>query len=152
MKCLRCNCEETKVLESRVTNDGRSVRRRRVCRSCDYRYTTYEREDTLEFHIKKNDGHIEPYQREKALRSVQIACRKRSVKLEEIEFLLRHIEAKLQEMGERVVTSRLLGDLIMEGLNDLDQVAYVRFASVYKDFKDPNEFYAILKSLDEIKV
>ena len=147
MKCLRCSSEETKVLESRLTNDGRSIRRRRMCRQCNYRFTTYEREETLEFHIKKKDGHVQPYQREKALRSIQIACQKRAIKIEEIEFMLRQIEGKLQEMGERIVTSRQLGDLIMEGLNHLDQVAYVRFASVYKDFKDPNEFLAILKSL-----
>ena len=149
MKCTRCACDETKVLESRLTNDGRSVRRRRICRSCENRFTTYEKEETLEIHIKKKDGHVQPYQREKALRSIQIACQKRKIKIEEIEFMLRSVEAKLQELGERIVPSRQLGELIMAGLNNLDLVAYVRFASVYKDFTDPNEFYSILKSLNQ---
>ena len=149
MKCMRCGCDDTKVLESRLASDGRSVRRRRICRKCDHRFTTYEKEETLEVHIKKKDGHVQPYQREKAMRSVQIACQKRNIKIEEIEFMLRKVEGRFQELGERVVSSRQLGDLIMEGLSQLDQVAYVRFASVYKDFKDPNEFYAILKSLNK---
>ncbi|MFK7823901.1 MAG: transcriptional regulator NrdR [Oligoflexales bacterium] len=148
MKCIRCGCDETKVLESRLTNDGRSVRRRRICRNCENRFTTYEKEEILEIYIKKKDGHVQPYQREKALRSIQIACQKRKIKIEEIEFMLRRVEAKLQEIGERIVPSRQLGELIMEGLYKLDLVAYVRFASVYKDFTDPNEFYSILKSIN----
>ena len=151
MKCLRCGCDETKVLESRLANDGRSVRRRRTCRNCENRFTTYEKEESLEVYIKKKNGHVQPYQREKALRSIQIACQKRKIKVEEIEFMLRRVESKFQELGERIVPSRRLGDLIMEGLNQLDLVAYVRFASVYKDFTDPNEFYLILKSLDQKK-
>ncbi len=147
MKCMKCGHEDSKVLESRITNDGKSVRRRRVCRVCDYRYTTYEKEEILEIHIKKRDGHIQPYQREKAARSIHIACQKRNLKIEEIEFMLRRVENRLQDLGEKIVPSRLLGDFIMEGLNSLDQVAYIRFASVYKDFKDPNEFYSVLKSL-----
>lgn len=149
MKCILCGYEDTKVLESRLANDGKSVRRRRICRHCDHRFTTYEKEETLEIHIKKKDGHVQPYQREKALRSIQIACQKRKIKIEDIEFMLRKVEAKLQELGERIVTSRQLGDLIMAGLSTLDQVAYVRFASVYKDFTDPNEFATILKSLNK---
>lgn len=147
MKCTRCGAEETKVLESRLASEGRSVRRRRVCRNCDHRFTTYEKEEELEIHIKKKDGHVQPYQREKVLRSIQIACQKRNIRLEEIEFMIRQLEIKLQEMGERIVHSRKLGDLIMESLYSLDKVAYIRFASVYKDFKDPNEFYKTLQSI-----
>lgn len=149
MRCSRCGNEETKVLESRLSTDGRCIRRRRNCRSCDYRFTTYEKEETLVIHIKKKDGHIEPYQREKVIRSIQIACQKRPIKIEEMEFMLGQIESQLQEKGERIISSRQLGDFIMAGLNELDPVAYVRFASVYKDFKDPNEFYTLLKSLNE---
>jgi transcriptional repressor NrdR len=149
MRCLRCGHNDTKVLESRLTNDGRCMRRRRACRNCDYRYTTYEREEMLEFLIKKKDGHVQPYSREKALRSIQIACQKRALKLEDLEGMLRKIEGRLQEQGERIVPSTQLGDMIMEGLYQLDQVAYIRFASVYKDFKDPKEFSATLQLLKE---
>lgn len=149
MKCMVCGCDDTKVLESRLAGDGRSVRRRRTCRNCDHRFTTYEKEETLEIHIKKKDGQVQPYQRDKAKRSVQVACQKRNIKIEQIEFMLRKVEIRFQELGERVISSRQLGDLIMEGLSLLDQVAYIRFASVYKDFKDPNEFYSILKSLNK---
>lgn len=148
MKCLRCGHSDTKVLESRITNDGRCMRRRRACRHCDYRYTTYEREEMLEFLIRKKDGHVQPYSREKALRSIQIACQKRTLKLEDLEGMLRKIEGRLQEQGERIVTSAQLGEMIMQGLYELDQVAYIRFASVYKDFKNPSEFQAVLNSLD----
>ncbi len=147
MRCPSCFYEETKVLESRLSTDARSIRRRRACRRCDYRFTTYEKEETLVIHIKKKDGRIEPYQRDKSLRSIQIACQKRQVKIEELEFLLGKVEAKIQEMGERIVSSRFLGNLVMQELSELDPVAYIRFASVYKDFKDPGEFYAIVKSL-----
>ncbi len=103
----------------------------------------------LEFFIKKKNGHVQPYSREKALRSIQIACQKRTLKLEDLEGMLRGIEGKLQEMGERIVPSAQLGEMIMAGLYQLDQVAYIRFASVYKDFQNPNEFHAILNSLNK---
>jgi transcriptional repressor NrdR len=151
MKCLRCGNNDTKVLESRLTNDGRCMRRRRACRACDYRYTTYEREEMLEFFIKKKNGYVQPYSREKALRSIQLACQKRTLKLEDLEGMLRRIEGKLQEQGERIVPSAQLGEMIMAGLYHLDQVAYIRFASVYKDFQTPSEFNAILKSLNTEK-
>lgn len=147
MKCSKCGCEDTKVLESRLSTEGRHIRRRRACRQCDHRFTTYEREERLSFHVKKKDGFIEPYQREKALHSIQVACRKRPVRIEEIEFLLGQVESKVAEMGEKVIPSGRLGNLIMEGLSDLDQVAYIRFCSVYQDFKDPTEFASILSSL-----
>ena len=118
-----------------------------MCRKCDHRFTTYEKEESLVIHIKKKNDTIEPYQREKVQRSIQLACRKRSVKVEEIEFMLGKIESQLQEAGERIISSRHLGDLVMGGLYDLDPVAYVRFASVYKDFKDTAEFYSLLRSL-----
>lgn len=148
MKCQRCGAEDTKVLESRIANDSRSIRRRRVCRHCERRFTTYEREEAFVFHIRKKDGQIQPYQREKTFRSIQVACQKRRVKIEEIDFMLAKIEAKVSEMGEPVVTSRQLGNLIIEILSDFDPVAYVRFASVYKVFNDPKEFYSLLRPMN----
>lgn len=147
MKCSQCGSEDTKVLESRLGNEGRNIRRRRACRFCDYRFTTHEKEESFVFHVKKKAGHVEPYLREKALRSIQIACQKRPIKTEQLDFVVAYLEKQIQDLGERVVTSRQLGDLIMERLHELDLVAYVRFASVYKDFKDPNEFYTTLKAL-----
>lgn len=147
LKCARCGFDDTKVLESRLSSDGRSIRRRRQCRQCDARITTYEKEETQLFYIRKKDGRLEPYDRDKVLRSIQIACRKRDIRLEQMEFLLARVEAVLAESGERIVSSRRLGELILEGLGELDAVAYVRFASVYQDFKDPIEFYSILRSL-----
>jgi transcriptional repressor NrdR len=149
MQCQRCGCEDSKVLESRVGADVRTIRRRRSCQGCSHRFTTYEKEEELELHIRKKDGHIQPYQRSKALRSIQIACQKRPLKLEDLEAMLRAVEGALQERGERVVTSQFLGDLILTTLGLRDPVAYIRFASVYKEFKSPNEFYATLQQLDE---
>jgi transcriptional repressor NrdR len=147
VKCPKCGFTDTKVLESRLTNEGRSVRRRRSCCSCDYRYTTYEKEEEFVFNIRKRSGDIEPYVRDKVMRSIQIACQKRPVKFEELDFLLRQIERRILENGERTITSVQLGDMMMDGLALLDKVAYVRFASVYKDFRDPEEFQGILNSL-----
>ena len=147
MRCMKCGSEETKVLESRLSNDRRSIRRRRVCRHCDRRYTTYEQEEVFVFHIKKKNGRIESFQKGKALRSIQVACQKRNTSIEEIEFMLGKVELSLQETGERIIPSSRVGQLIMENLYELDKVAYVRFTSVYKDFKDPSEFLNILKQL-----
>jgi transcriptional repressor NrdR len=147
VKCPKCHFADTKVLESRVSVDGGSVRRRRSCLSCNHRFTTYEKAEEFVFQVEKKDGRFEIYQREKALRSIQIACQKRPVNLDHIESLLSAIERKLQEEGERVVTSRRVGDLIMDALRELDHVAYVRFASVYKEFRDPAEFISELQSL-----
>jgi transcriptional repressor NrdR len=147
VKCPKCGFAETKVLESRLTNEGRSVRRRRSCRGCSYRYTTYEREEEFVFNVKKRDDHVEPYDRNKVMRSIQIACQKRPVKFEELDFMLRQIERSILEQGEKTITTVQLGDMLMDSLHGLDKVAYVRFASVYKDFRDPDEFQGILNSL-----
>jgi transcriptional repressor NrdR len=147
MKCSRCGFHDTKVLESRLNIDARSIRRRRACRKCDHRYTTYEKEEGFTFHVRKKNAHLEPYQRDKALRSLQIACQKRKIKPEELAFMLNQVESRIQEEGEAVIPSQRLGDLLMAGLAKLDPVAYIRFASVYKDFKDPSEFQHILHTL-----
>lgn len=147
MKCPRCAQENTKVLESRLSHEGRAVRRRRSCLDCNYRYTTYEKEEELVFQIRKKDGKVEPYSRIKSLKGLQIAFQKRPINLSDIELLLTNVERKIQAEGERIVDSRKLGDLIMEDLREIDDVAYVRFASVYRDFKDPEQFIAELKKL-----
>lgn len=147
MRCPQCHNEDTKVLESRMNNDGRSVRRRRSCVQCNYRFTTYEKEEEFVFQIRKRDGRVEPYQRDKAARSIQLACQKRPVTIDQIEDLLLRLERKIQEDGERVIPSQKLGEMILESLHEMDKVAYVRFASVYKDFQDPQQFMNELKSL-----
>lgn len=147
MKCPVCNFADTKVLESRLCLDGRSIRRRRQCGECNYRFTTYEKEEAIAFQIRKRDGRLESYVREKALRSLQIACRKRDITLEQLEIMLYRIERAIQEIGDRTIPSARLGDMMLSALNEMDKVAYVRFASVYKDFKDPEEFMSELQSL-----
>ena len=149
MKCTKCGHNDTKVLESRLSHEGRRVRRRRCCQSCGHRYTTYEREEDFVFQIKKKDSRVEPYIREKAFKAIQIACRKRPITAEAIELLLGGIEKQIHEESMRTVPSSKLGDLILDKLLELDKVAYVRFASVYKDFQTPEEFGHTLKSLNE---
>ena len=148
MKCSRCAYEDSKVLESRLSQDGRSTRRRRSCRRCDHRYTTYEREEEPSIYVKKKALHVERYSRAKALRSIEIACQKRPIPGEAMERILQNIEGLLQEKGQRSISSRQLGDHIMRALGQLDAVAYVRFASVYKEFQTPREFQEILDSLE----
>jgi transcriptional repressor NrdR len=147
LRCPKCHVADTKVLESRLSADGSLVRRRRACLECPHRFTTYEKAEELAFQVQKKDGRFEPYDRDKALRSIRVACQKRPITIDEIENLLNAVEKSIQDEGERTVISRRLGDLIMEGLRKLDHVAYVRFASVYKEFHTPEEFVAELKSL-----
>jgi len=147
VKCPICSFEDTKVLESRLSHEGRAIRRRRSCLKCGHRFTTYEKLEDLVLQVKKKDERFEPYQRDKVLRSIQTACQKRPINIDEIESILAEIERKLQEDGERTISSHRIGDLIMEHLRRLDHVAYVRFASVYKDFKDADEFVAELTNL-----
>lgn len=147
MRCPKCAFDDTKVLESRLSDGGRSVRRRRSCVQCNHRFTTYEKEEVYVFSIIKKDGRIEPYIREKIFRSIQTACQKRPITYEQIDAMIAKLEKTVQESAERTVSSQKLGDLIMQGLHGLDKVAYVRFASVYKDFKDPSEFMQEIRSL-----
>jgi transcriptional repressor NrdR len=145
--CPKCSSDDTKVLESRLSDGGRSVRRRRSCVKCNHRFTTYEKEEVVVFSIQKKDGRVEPYVRDKVFRSIQVACQKRPITYDQIDAMLLRVEKSVQESGERTVPSQRIGDLIMEALHDLDKVAYVRFASVYKDFQDPSEFMAEIKGL-----
>ncbi len=149
MKCPSCSNSDTKVLESRLSHEGSSVRRRRECIECHHRFTTYEKEEGFVFQIMKRDKRIVPYDRVKAFTSIQIGCRKRPVSITEIEELLAGIEKRIQESGQRTVPSVQLGDMILSELYNLDKVAYIRFASVYKDFKNPLQFLQELNELLE---
>lgn len=147
MKCPRCDSTKTRVVDSREGVDGRSVRRRRECESCAFRYTTFERaEDSLPMVVKKG-GQRESFDRYKILSGLKKACEKRPVSVMQMEDVVRAIEAKLLELGEKEVSSQSIGELVIERLHDLDQVAYVRFASVYREFSDVNEFMDALRSL-----
>lgn len=148
MFCPICACADTKVLESRISHEGHAIRRRRICPKCKYRFTTFEKEESFVFQVVKKDGRVESYSRDKAQKSLQIASQKRPITMEQIELIVSQVEHKIQEIGERTIQSQVLGDMMMQGLKKLDKVAYVRFASVYKDFQDPDEFMAELKSLD----
>ncbi len=149
MRCPQCSHVDTKVLESRMHQDGRSIRRRRSCQECNFRFTTYEKEEDFVFQIQKRDGRIEAYQRGKVVRSIQIACQKRPITIDQIDELLFKLERHFQDISERVVPSHKLGENILHALYTLDKVAYVRFASVYKDFKDPKEFVNELSAMNQ---
>jgi len=147
MKCPFCSHEETRVIDSRLGKDGAIVRRRRECEDCGRRFTTYERvEEILPWVIKK-DGRREPYDRLKIVAGMQRACEKRPVSVATIERLVDELERMLQERGEKEISSSQIGEAVMEALHRTDEVAYVRFASVYRQFKDINEFMSELKDL-----
>jgi transcriptional repressor NrdR len=147
LKCPTCSFEDTKVLESRLSLEGRSVRRRRCCINCNYRFTTYEKEEDIPLQVQKKDGSFEAFSRTKVAKAIQAACIKRPVSLNDIEAVVAKIERMLQDEGDRIIQSRKIGDITIEHLKRIDHVAYVRFASIYKDFKDPEEFRAELEHL-----
>jgi transcriptional repressor NrdR len=147
MKCPYCGDEEDKVVDSRPSQDGRSVRRRRECASCGKRYTTYEYIEDVPLTVVKNDGRREPFDRQKLQRGIELACNKRPVSAKRISALVDEIEEELQNLSKKEVTSKEVGAAVMKRLKNLDEVAYVRFASVYHKFKDINEFMNELKSL-----
>ena len=147
MKCPFCGFADTKVIDSRLGKEGNNIRRRRECFDCERRFTTYERiEETLPLVIKK-DGRREPFDRQKIIAGMQRACEKRPVSIATIEKMVDRLELSLQESGEKEIESSRIGDAVMEALHGLDEVAYVRFASVYRQFKDINEFMSELKDL-----
>jgi transcriptional repressor NrdR len=151
MKCPYCFHLEDKVIDSRLSQDGDVTRRRRECLQCAKRYTTYERvEETAPLVIKK-DGSREPFDRTKILSGILKACEKRPVGIEAIEGAVERLERSFLDAGEKEVGSSVIGEAIMEELKKLDEVAYVRFASVYREFRDINEFMSELKDLLELK-
>ena len=140
MKCPFCNAADTKVIDSRPTDDNASIRRRRQCETCGKRFTTYEKLETLPLMVIKKDGTREAYSRDKILQGIIRSCHKRPVSAEMINDMMNSIEAQIYLMEEREIQTSVIGELVMEKLKDVDQVAYVRFASVYREFKDVNTF------------
>lgn len=147
MKCPFCRHEDTQVVETRASDDGDSIRRRRRCIACDRRFTTYERPDLQMPFVVKRNGNRSEYSPEKLRASLMLALRKRQVNTEDVEKAANHIEETLLTSGEREVASSHIGELVMEELKKLDLVAYVRFASVYKSFEDIDAFTAIIKDM-----
>jgi len=151
MRCPFCGSENTAVKDSRPAEDDTAVRRRRGCENCGGRFTTFERVQLREITVIKRDGKRTPFQRDKLVRSVSIALRKRPVTPEQIEQLVSGINRKLESSGETEVSSADIGELIMENLRAVDPVGYVRYASVYRDFGDPSDFARFIEqsALDE---
>jgi transcriptional repressor NrdR len=149
MRCPYCAGDDTQVKDSRPTEDGAAIRRRRVCSSCGGRFTTFERVQLRELTVIKRSGRRVPFDRDKLLRSVEIALRKRSVDPEKIERMVSGIVRQLESLGEPEVASEQIGELLMEGLKSLDDVAYVRFASVYRNFREARDFEAVLDELSD---
>ena len=144
MKCPFCSHAETQVVETRMSEDGDSIRRRRQCASCEKRFTTYERPDVTFPAIVKKDGRRIEYERAKLLASMKLALRKRPVSIEQIDHAIERMEEQLLNLGVREVPSTRLGELVMQELKKLDKVAYVRFASVYRSFEDIDEFKTLV--------
>ena len=149
MRCPFCGHEDTQVKDSRPAEDGAAIRRRRFCASCSQRFTTVERVQLRELFVLKTDGRRVPFEREKLDRSISIALRKRPVEDDRIERVVNSIVRQLEASGETDIPSKQIGELVMETLKDVDEVAYVRFASVYRDFREAKDFEAFLGSLDE---
>ncbi len=147
MKCPYCSCEESKVIDSRPTDEGERIRRRRECINCGKRFTTYEVIESVPVIVVKKDKSREVFDRNKLFNGMLRACEKRPVPLEEIEKAVNDIETALQNSLDREVTSVRIGEMAMDRLKDLDEVAYVRFASVYRQFKDINTFMDELAKL-----
>jgi transcriptional repressor NrdR len=149
VKCPFCANSDSKVIDSRPDKDGSTIRRRRECEACTKRFTTHERVEDILPLVTKKDGRREPFDRMKLINGIKKACEKRPVSVEQIEKTVDSLEARLQESGEKEIPSTTLGEWVMAALHDLDQVAYVRFASVYRSFKDINEFMSELQDLLE---
>jgi transcriptional repressor NrdR len=147
MKCPFCNFEESKVIDSRPTDEGERIRRRRECMSCAKRFTTYEIIESVPIVVVKKDKSREVFDRDKLFNGMMRACEKRPVSVDVIEKAIDEIEAELQNSLDREVTSVKIGEYVMDKLKDIDEVAYVRFASVYRQFKDINTFMSELKKL-----
>ncbi len=147
MKCPFCGETNNKVIDSRLSKDGNVIRRRRECIDCSRRFTTYEHIEEIPIMIVKKDGRREIFNREKVRSGMQRACEKRQISMNVIEQFIDDLERDLRETGEKEILSSMVGEKIMEKLHELDDVAYVRFASVYREFKDVNDFVSELKSL-----
>ena len=146
MKCIYCNCTESRVVDSRPTEDG-AIRRRRECEGCQRRFTTYEKIEMLPLLVVKKDDRREPFDAAKVRSGIVKACEKRPVPLAEIEKLVQRVEMNVCQQPEPEITTEQIGELVMDGLKELDQVAYIRFASVYRQFTDVESFMEELQHL-----
>lgn len=149
MRCPFCGCEDTQVKDSRSAEDGSSIRRRRQCSACGGRFTTFERVQLRELVVVKNSGRRETFEREKLLRSINIALRKRDVEDERVEQLVSGIVREIESIGDGEIGSKQIGEMVMERLANLDDVAYVRYASVYKNFTEAKDFEQFLGRLED---
>lgn len=149
MRCPFCGHDDTQVKDSRPTDDNSSIRRRRNCTACMARFTTFERVELRDITVLKNDGRREPFDREKILRSMQLALRKRPVEPEKIERVVNSIVRQIEASGEAEISTRQVGEFVMQAMADLDPVGYVRYASVYKDFHQVSDFSRFLVDLDK---
>jgi transcriptional repressor NrdR len=151
MRCPFCNSDDTQVKDSRPTEDNSSIRRRRFCSECGARFTTFERVQLRDMVVIKNGDRRQPFDRDKVIRSMQVALRKRPVETEQIEKSVNAIVRQLETMGETEIPSFQIGELVMRALAQLDVVAYIRYASVYKDFRKPQDFDSFLKELKDLQ-
>jgi len=147
MRCPSCGSLDTQVKDSRPTEDSAAIRRRRVCLTCNFRFTTFERVQLRELVVIKRNGRRVPFDRDKLLRSLSIALRKRPVTPDQVEQMVSKVVRDLESIGESEITSETIGEAVMEHLRNLDDVAYVRFASVYKNFREPKDFEQALAEL-----
>ena len=147
MKCPFCDEPDTKVIDSRPTEEGKAIRRRRECPKCGKRFTTYEKVEEMLFMVVKRDGRRESFDRNKILNGIIRACEKRPVTLAQMEAIVDDVERGLNNMMEKEVSTQFIGEVVMDRLKDLDEVAYVRFASVYRQFKDVSTFVAEIEKL-----
>ena len=150
MRCPFCAHDDSQVKDSRPTEDNTSIRRRRQCESCGARFTTFERVQLREVTVVKTDGKREPFDRRKLEQSVILACRKRAIEPERIDQLVSGIQRQAETAGENEVSSSLIGELVMDGLRQLDSVAYIRFASVYRDFSEARDFEEFASSVRDV--
>jgi len=150
MRCPFCAHDDSQVKDSRPTEDSTAIRRRRQCEGCGARFTTFERVQLREVTVIKSDEAREPFDREKIARSVTLACRKRNVAPERIDQLASGIQRQIETLGESEVTSKVIGQMVMDGLRQLDSVAYIRFASVYRDFSEARDFEEFASNVRDV--
>ena len=150
MRCPFCGHEDSQVKDSRPTEDGAAIRRRRQCEACAARFTTFERIQLRELTVLKSEDKREPFDRDKLVRSISVATRKRQVNAMQIEKLVSGIQRQLETAGDTEIPSQKIGELVMEGLKGLDSVAYIRFASVYKDFREAKDFEEFAGNVSEV--
>ena len=151
MRCPFCGYDDTQVKDSRPTEDNAAIRRRRLCGQCGARFTTFERVQLRELVVIKTSGQKEPFERDKIMRSMKISLRKRKIDDERLELVVNSLVRQLESLGENEVTTKQIGELVMAALFSLDHVAYVRYASVYRDFRDPADFNEFVETLAQVK-